>query len=48
MKKAMLRKSREMSEKELGKKETDKIIKETIEELLEEIKPKRATRKKRK
>ena len=44
----MLRKLREMSEKELGKKETDKIIKETIEEVLEETKPKRTTRKKRK
>ena len=43
MKKAILRKLRAMSESVLGKEETDKIIKETVDktvnELLEETKP---------
>ena len=46
MKKAMLRKLIEMSEKTLGKKETEKIIKETVKETLEEIKPKEDKKKK--
>lgn len=43
MKKVMLRKLREMAESTLGKEETDKLINETIEEVLEETKPKRKT-----
>ena len=40
MKKAMLRKLRELSEEIIGKEETDKIVKETVEEILEETEPK--------
>lgn len=41
MKKKMLRKLREMSNNILGEKETNKIIDETIKEVLEETKPKK-------
>ncbi len=41
MKKAMLRKLRTLSENVLGKKETEKIIKETVDKVLEETKPKK-------
>lgn len=37
----MLRKLREMSNNILGEKETNKIIDETIKEVLEETKPKK-------
>jgi len=46
MKKAMFRKLREISNKVLGEKETNKIIKETVNEFLEETKPKKTTKKK--
>ena len=39
MKKAMLRKLREISEKVLGEEETNKVIEETVKEVLEETKP---------
>ena len=41
MKKAMLRKLRQMSNEILGEEETNKIIQEEIEKVLEETKPKR-------
>lgn len=41
MKKALLRKLIELSNQAVGEKETNKIIKETVKETLEEIKPKR-------
>lgn len=49
MKKVKLRallKLREMSEKVLGKEETDRIIDETVKEVLEETKPKRVRKTK--
>ena len=47
MKKRVLRKLREISENLLGKEETEKIISETVKEVIEETKPKRKQRKKR-
>ena len=41
MKKAILRKLRQMSNEILGEEETNKIIAEEIEKVLEETKPKR-------
>lgn len=41
MKKKMLRKLREISNELLGEEETNKIIKESIKEVLEEAKPKK-------
>lgn len=41
MKKKLFRTLRSLSEQVLGKEETDKIINETIKEVLEETKPKR-------
>lgn len=41
MKKKVLRKLREMTDEVIGKDETDKIIKETVKEVLEETKPKK-------
>ena len=41
MKKAMLRKLRALSENVLGKKETEKIIEEAVNKVLEETKPKK-------
>lgn len=41
MKKVMLRKLRQMSNEILGEEETNKIIDEEIEKVLEETKPKR-------
>lgn len=46
MKKAILRKIRELSENVLGEKETKKIINETVEEVLKETKPKKTAKKK--
>ena len=46
MKKAMLRKLRAMSEEIIGKEETNKILDETISEILEETKPKKTDVKK--
>lgn len=40
MKKAMLRKMRQISNKLIGEEETNKIIQEEIEKVLEETKPK--------
>ena len=40
MKKKMLRKLREVCEEVIGKEETDKIINDTVKEVLEETKPK--------
>lgn len=40
MKKSMLRKLREISNEILGEEETNKIIQEEIEKVLEETKPK--------
>ncbi len=45
MKKKMLRKLREASNEIIGEKETNKIIENTIKEVLEETKPK--TKKKK-
>ena len=45
MKKAVLRKLIELSEKTIGEEETNKIINETVEEVLEEIKPKKKNKK---
>jgi hypothetical protein len=45
MKKKMLRKLRETSNDIIGKEETNKIIEDTIKEVLEETKPK--TKKKK-
>ena len=47
MKKAMLRKLRAEAEKVLGKKETEKIIKDTVNKVLEETKQKIKTKKKK-
>jgi len=41
MKKKMLRKLREISNEVLGEEETNKIIEETVKEVLEETKPKK-------
>ena len=41
MKKAMLRKLRQISNEILGEEETNKIIQEEIEKVLEETKPKK-------
>lgn len=46
MKKAMLRKLRTMSNEILGEEETNKIIKETVQEVLTETKPKKTPKKK--
>ena len=45
MKKRVLRKLREMAEDILGKEETNKIIEESVKEVLEEKKPKKTTKK---
>lgn len=45
MKKAVLRKLIELSEKLIGEEETNKIINETVEEVAEEIKPKKKSKK---
>jgi hypothetical protein len=45
MKKAMLRKLRALSNDLLGKKETDKIIEDTIKEVLKETEPKEKKKK---
>lgn len=45
MKKAVLRKLIELSEKLIGEEETNKIINETVEEVVEEIKPKKKSKK---
>lgn len=47
MKKRLLRKLRELSERIVGKEETNEIINETVKEVLEETKPKKSTRKKK-
>lgn len=47
MKKAMLRKLREISNKVLGEEETNKIIDDTVNEILEETKPKKKDTKKK-
>ena len=48
MKKWLLRKLREESEKILGKEKTEEIINETVEKVLKETKPKKTIRKKNK
>ena len=45
MKKKVLKKLREMAEEVLGKEETNKIIEESVKEVLEETKPKKKTKK---
>lgn len=45
MKKKVLRKLREMAKETLGKEETNKIIEESVKEVLEETKPKKKTKK---
>ncbi len=45
MKKKVLRKLREMAEEVLGKEETNKIVEESVKEVLEETKPKKKTKK---
>lgn len=45
MKKAMLRKIRQMSEEVLGEEKTNEIIKETIQKVIKETKPKKKTKK---
>lgn len=45
MKKKMLRKLRKTCNELIGEEETNKIITETIEEVLEETKPKKKTKK---
>ena len=45
MKKKMLRKLRETCNELIGEEETNKIITEAIEEVLEETKPKKKTQK---
>lgn len=45
MKKSVLRKLRQISEEVLGKEETDQIIKNTVEKVIEETKPKKKTKK---
>lgn len=47
MKKAVLRKLRELSEAVLGEEETNKIIDESVKEVLEETKPKKKETKKK-
>lgn len=47
MKKAMLRKLREMANKVLGEEETNKVIEETVKKVLEETKPKTTIKKKK-
>lgn len=47
MKKAMLRKLRAQAEEVLGKEETEKIINETVSEVLKDTKPKTKTKKKK-
>lgn len=47
MKKAVLRKLRAMSENIIGEEETNKIIEETVQEVLKETKPKKTTKKKK-
>ena len=41
MKKAVLRKLRQLSEEFVGKEETEALIQEAVEEVLEETKPKK-------
>lgn len=45
MKKAMLRKIRQMSEEVLGEEKTNEIIDKTIQEVIKETKPKKKTKK---
>lgn len=45
MKKRLFRKLRELSNKVLGEEETNKIIDDTVKEVLEETKPKNKTKK---
>lgn len=45
MKKKVLRKLRELSNEILGEKETNKIIEDTVKEVLEETKPKSKKKK---
>ena len=45
MKKKMLRKLRELSNEVLGEEETNKIVEDTVNEVLEETKPKTKKRK---
>lgn len=45
MKKKLLRKLRAISNEVVGEKETNKIIEDTIKEVLEETKPKKKKRK---
>lgn len=45
MKKTMLRKLREQCENVLGKKETNKIIEDTVKKVLDETKPKKVKKK---
>ena len=47
MKKAMLRKLMKMSYEILGEEETDKIVENTIDEVLDDIKPKKRSKKKK-
>lgn len=47
MKKAMLRKLRAISSDILGEEQTDKIIKETVDNFLNEIKLKKKSKKKK-
>ena len=47
MKKAVLRKLREISERVLGEEETNKVIEDTVKEVLEDTKPKKETKKKK-
>lgn len=48
MKKRMFRKLRELAVEVLGEEETNKIIDETVKEVLEETKPKKKTTTKKK
>lgn len=45
MKKAMLRKIRQMSEEVLGEEKTNEIIDKTIQKVIKETKPKKKTKK---
>lgn len=45
MKKAVLRKLRELSEKTIGEEKTNEIIQETVKKVLEETKPKKKGKK---
>ena len=47
MKKAVLRKLREISERVLGEEETNKVIEDTVKEVLKDTKPKKETKKKK-